>query len=220
MTNMYEKYENSEIIEKHCIISSKLIENGNNRRETFFPKLINELNFKKGAEIGVDKGDFSYCLLDNTTIENFYCIDPWIDNFGSDHRPGYFDPNGKNRMKDAENKLSSFSNKTTFIKDYSMNAYSKFDDSSLDFVYIDGDHSLEVFFDIYAWFSKVRLGGIISGHDYKDGRNSGMKDYWGNQMDYKVKTSVDYFCSRYGLQLNLVGGHVPSWWITKNRDTI
>ena len=49
----------------------------------------------------------------------------------------------------------------------SMDAVRTFDDNSLDFVYIDGNHDfLNVTQDINAWFKKVRPGGILAGHDY------------------------------------------------------
>jgi predicted O-methyltransferase YrrM len=42
-----------------------------------------------------------------------------------------------------------------------------FDDSSLDGVFIDADHSYEaVKQDISNWMPKVRSGGILAGHDY------------------------------------------------------
>src|SRR3990167_6747852 len=55
----------------------------------------------------------------------------------------------------------------TFIRDYSMNAVKDFEDNSLDFVYIDGDHCFEsATNDIAEWSKKVRPGGIVSGDDY------------------------------------------------------
>ena len=40
-------------------------------------------------------------------------------------------------------------------------------DDSLDFVFIDADHSYEsVLDDIILWYPKVKSGGIIAGHDY------------------------------------------------------
>jgi len=48
-----------------------------------------------------------------------------------------------------------------------MDALEDIPDESLDFVYIDGNHSLPyITQDIYEWNRKVRVGGIISGHDY------------------------------------------------------
>jgi Methyltransferase domain len=40
-------------------------------------------------------------------------------------------------------------------------------DYSLDFVFIDADHTYEgCLADIHAWTPKVKIGGLISGHDY------------------------------------------------------
>ncbi len=48
-----------------------------------------------------------------------------------------------------------------------MDALEDFEDNSLDFVYIDGDHNFKhISEDIYEWTKKVRSGGIVSGHDY------------------------------------------------------
>jgi len=40
-------------------------------------------------------------------------------------------------------------------------------DESLDFVFIDGDHSYNaVTEDLRSWYQKVKPGGVIAGHDY------------------------------------------------------
>ena len=49
-----------------------------------------------------------------------------------------------------------------------MDATADFADGSLDFVYIDGAHDFKnVACDICEWSKKVRVGGIVFGHDYK-----------------------------------------------------
>jgi Methyltransferase domain len=43
----------------------------------------------------------------------------------------------------------------------------KYQDKSLDFVFIDADHGYDsVHRDIAAWLPKIRRGGIIAGHDF------------------------------------------------------
>ncbi|MFA5154034.1 MAG: class I SAM-dependent methyltransferase [Clostridia bacterium] len=52
-------------------------------------------------------------------------------------------------------------------------AYKLFEDESIDFLFIDADHSFEaVKKDLKLWYPKVKTGGIIAGHDYMwvDGR--------------------------------------------------
>jgi len=188
----------------------------NHHRDKFFPMMIDKMNLKVGAEIGVDKGEFSRHLLSKSNLKELYCIDPWIDDFGSDYRPEFFDKKGKNRKLEAVNNLKEFGDRVSIIQSTGLEASKLFDDDSLDYLYIDGDHSLKgIFEDIYSWTPKVRIGGIVSGHDYKNGPNSGMKAFDGSQLDYNVKTVVDDFCVRYGFKLHTVGGRILSWYFVK-----
>ena len=212
------EYRNQALIESIEKIADEICseKTSNHHRDKFFPLLIEKLGLKRGAEVGVDKGEFSYHILSKTDMEIMYCIDPWIDDFGSDHKPDYYDPDGNVRMTQAMNTLAEFGDRAKLIRKTSVCASGDFNNNSLDFVYIDGDHSLEMLLDLYAWVHKVRKGGILSGHDMKDGRNSGIMDYWGLQLDYQVKTCVEYFCRRYGFKLNVIGGRILSWWFVKN----
>ena len=57
--------------------------------------------------------------------------------------------------------------KFNHIKALSVDACKKFKDKSCDIVYIDMEHTYEaVKEDINLWLPKVKLGGILSGHDY------------------------------------------------------
>ena len=49
----------------------------------------------------------------------------------------------------------------------SLEAVKKFADESLDFIFIDAEHTYEgVKEDLNAWYSKIKQGGLISGHDF------------------------------------------------------
>jgi SAM-dependent methyltransferase len=55
------------------------------------------------------------------------------------------------------------------IESDSVKAAEQFEDESLDFVFIDGDHrSDHVFNDLCAWWPKVKPGGLLAGHDYNE----------------------------------------------------
>jgi hypothetical protein len=129
-------------------------------------KLFAELNFNKGVEVGVDRGLFSEILCkDNPKLE-LYGVDPWISGAfpkGNPYRleQRYFDGCYEESVK----RLEPYN--ATIIKKTSMDALEDFEDDSLDFVYIDANHDFVNFtLDLHHWIKKVRMGGIVSGHDY------------------------------------------------------
>jgi hypothetical protein len=78
-----------------------------------------------------------------------------------------------------------------------------------DFIYIDANHSYDfVKEDILGWYPKLKVNGILSGHDYLVGRKG--RD--------GVKRAVDEFCSSLKLKLYITGGNrrcPPSWYFVK-----
>lgn len=49
----------------------------------------------------------------------------------------------------------------------SIRAATSFRDGSVDFCFIDGDHTPEgVSLDLETWWPKIKLGGMLAGHDY------------------------------------------------------
>lgn len=214
------KYENQELIDKVDAISDEILSGKNHMyiREKFFGAMIDKLELKNGAEIGVDVGEFSNKLLKTCSLQKLYGIDFWPDSFGSDYREGFFDKNGDNRYTQCQNNLKEFidNGRCELIKATSVEAASKFEDNSLDFVYIDGDHSLFMILDLIAWQPKIKVGGILSGHDWKNGPKSGINDARGQQLDYEVRRCTEYFARRYGCPLRIVGGIIKSWWWVKN----
>jgi predicted O-methyltransferase YrrM len=55
----------------------------------------------------------------------------------------------------------------TTIRTTSAEASQQFEDESLDWIFIDADHSYDaVCNDVRFWFRKLKYGGILSGHDY------------------------------------------------------
>ena len=69
----------------------------------------------------------------------------------------------------AKLNLNLWEDKTELIYEDSKTAHSFIEDESLDFVYIDGDHSYEgAKSDIELYYSKVKQNGLIAGHDYEN----------------------------------------------------
>ena len=126
-------------------------------------ELFGELKFKKGAEIGVEQGKYSEVLCKANPGLKLYCIDAW------EAYKGYRDHVRQEKLNRflqiTKERLSPYN--CEIIKAYSMDAVKCFEDESLDFVYIDGNHDfINAAQDIWYWEKKVKKGGIISGHDY------------------------------------------------------
>lgn len=86
----------------------------------------------------------------------------------------------------------------TPIRMTSLDAVSLYENRSLDFIFIDASHEYEdVKKDIIAWYPKLKLGGIIAGHDYTS--------YDG------VKQAVDEILINKNLNIRLEN----SYWIHK-----
>jgi len=126
------------------------------------PDFFVSRGYKVGAEIGVWRGNYTeqFCKVGL----KMYAIDQWKAIGGQGPSQGSQRKQGS-WYKEACERLSSYD--CVIICDSSMKALSQINDQSLDFVYIDGDHSLpHIINDIWWWSLKVRTGGIIAGHDY------------------------------------------------------
>jgi hypothetical protein len=133
-------------------------------RETDIPQIFTELGFKTGAEIGVYRGGYSEVLLKNIPGLKLYGIDLW--NLYSGYRD-YRKDDIHSAETEAMERTKNYDCK--LIKGWSNEVSKQFADESLDFVYIDGNHSYEyTVMDLAFWSKKVRKGGIVYGHDFED----------------------------------------------------
>ena len=186
-------------------------ENPHNMRDASRSKtltdLFRRLGFKKGAEIGVERGMFSKRICNMNPQLKLYSIDAW------QFVKGYRDHVPQERLdgfeKETRERLKSFN--CEVIKGFSMDVVKNFADKSLDFVYIDAAHDYKsVKDDIGEWDKKVRKRGIVAGHDYLNKLHG---------TDYGVKQAVDEWVKKnrimhlFILQENLKKS--PSWFYVK-----
>lgn len=164
------------------------------------PRLFDELGFKVGAEVGVFEGDYSRWLLRMIPGLKLYGIDAW-EPYG-----GYNDFEDK-RLTDSYDKARENTRgyDCELIKGWSDEVVHEFKDESLDFVFIDGNHSYEwCVWDIANWSKKVRKGGIVYGHDYDDYSNNRR---W---SEMNVMNAVDGWVKSYKIH--------PLFIISKNKN--
>ena len=171
-----------------------------------FYDFVSEQNFDVLVEVGVWKGHSVSYLASKNPNKKVYAVDLFDKTYryakaGKDLR------NQVPYLYDIYNENLKRSNTRDLIEDiqgYSWECADKFEDSSVDFVFIDADHSYDsVVKDINAWYPKVRSGGIFSGHDYLP--------Y--DQHDHPgVKKAVDEFCERNKIKVNIQD---TVWWFYK-----
>jgi hypothetical protein len=79
------------------------------------------------------------------------------------------------------------------IRKPSVEAAKLYEDQSLDFVFLDADHSYKsVTEDLNAWFPKLKPGAIFAGHDF-------------NNPLFGVREAVENFFTEKGLPFDLCG---------------
>jgi uncharacterized Rossmann fold enzyme len=127
-----------------------------------------------GAEIGVFAGELSRRLLQRPDLK-LYLVDSW----GTTHSDGYRASNDfhanltlaeQERFYRITHQMVYFAGpRAKILRQDSREAAKAIPDGSLDFVFIDADHSYEgCRADIEAWRPKIKKGGFISGHDYEN----------------------------------------------------
>lgn len=151
------------IIEKyHLAWGEKIIEIPNTNRSTF-THLLAEMGMNVGVEMGVECGLYSEELCKANPNIDLYSVDAWTA------YKGYRDHVSQEKLDEFKEitikRLAPYH--ATVIKGFSMDVVKQFKDESLDFVYIDGNHEYQATVnDIAEWQKKVRVGGIVAGHDY------------------------------------------------------
>ena len=157
------------------------------------------------VEIGVFKGEYSKVIHTSVNFKHMYLVDVFEGNTGSG------DKDGENmcyvQLEDVYKSLTEFYNEknVTLIKGYSHNVIPTFQDNFIDFIYIDADHTYEsVKRELNSVYSKVKIGGIISGHDYCSVKFPG------------VVRAVIEFCTEKNLQVTYITqDKLPSFVIYK-----
>jgi len=130
-----------------------------------------------GAEIGVWQGDFSAAILRIVKPTKLHLIDPWRraeDADDPEHRRLYarsqaeMDAVHGGVVKRFRTQIDA--GVVVVHRARSVDAAVSLVDASLDWVYIDGDHSYEaVRSDLDLYSRKVRPGGFVAADDYAAG---------------------------------------------------
>jgi hypothetical protein len=183
------------------------------RRREELPLLLNSLGLTgTGVELGVRKGHFSEWLLEVWTGARLISIDSWqsvapdryvdVSNVTQDEHDG--------NHAETVRRLARFGHRSEVWRSTGADAALSIPPESLDFVYVDARHDeASMLEDLECWWSRVRPGGIISGHDYLDGLLP--------QGSFGVRSAVDAFFGRLALEVHATTDDEPwpSWIVAR-----
>jgi hypothetical protein len=179
-----------------------------------------------GVEVGVFRGEFAQQILKTWRGRKLILVDTWR------HLHDYHDSWNLSDVAMEKNyrltlaRLACFTDRAVIHRMRSEDAALSFPDASCDFIYLDANHAYEaVKRDLQQWFPKLRVGGLMSGHDYFDAMADECLDpilgestqhLRNDQLtSYGVRRAVDEFTASLGVTPAVTEERLPSWYFVK-----
>lgn len=158
-----------------------------------------------GAEIGVALGGNARNLYLASMPTEFHLIDCWEVQYGEfevDHNNLV---NHRQRLDIVKAIFENVAGVKVHVS-YSVPAAKKFDDEYFDWIYVDANHMRTGFLeDVNAWWPKIKVGGIMAGHDYIM-----------EEPSIQVKDALDEWMAERSLSFTMMDReHYTSWGIRK-----
>lgn len=137
---------------------------------------------------------YIYCesLNQNKNYE-FHTIDPFLSHPETSNFYQSFNMDGNNLYNEFLKNIEPIKDKIKYYKSTSVEVSKKFNNESVDVIYIDGAHDYDsVKTDIDSWYPKMKKTGIMAFDDYLS-------------LHIGLKKAVDEFIRKNNLTLNLIG---------------
>ena len=177
--------------------------------------------FTVGVELGVQNGYYAAEMLRNwPNCTEYNLVDLW------GHQENYHDfANADQETQDliyadTMNNVKPWEEKIKVCRNYTMECVKTYDNGYFDFIYVDARHDFKgVSVDLAAYWPKLKVGGIMAGHDYvtqDDGPEGGGQDWTTNfdgtedLMRTVVKCAVNAFAASVCRQVT-VSYREDSW---------
>lgn len=121
--------------------------------------LVTNNRWRRGAEIGVLNGATFFQLLDRCPALSMIAVDQWATD-----APDYGDLTKVG--EEFQEQAKAYGERARILRGSSAEMACQVDDASLDFCFVDAEHTfVAASADIAAWAPKVKKGGAIMGHD-------------------------------------------------------
>lgn len=121
------------------------------------------------AEIGVWEGNFASEMLHFCpSIGVYYMIDPWAHLDEWDKPLNVSEQRFEQAYRKAMDRTAFAANRRKVLRGRTLDVIDQIPDHSLDFVYVDGDHTLRgITADLIATLPKMKPGAVIGGDDFR-----------------------------------------------------
>jgi hypothetical protein len=137
-------------------------------RAELWTRFVAESGARSVAEIGVYRGQFAAKLLDACpNVGTYYMIDPWrhLDDWNKPANKS--DDIFEGFYREAMERTSEHEAKRVVLRGTTTEVLDRIPDASLDFAYVDGDHTLRgITIDLIRVYPKIKDGGWIGGDDF------------------------------------------------------
>ncbi len=173
------------------------------RRDRELIHLWRSSGYAHMAEVGVERGAYSETLLAQWPDLHLTCVDAWAA------YPGYREHVTQAKLDrfyaETQQRLAPFRDRCDIVRMFSTDAAANYRDEAFDVVYLDANHTLpSVIADLAAWLPKVRVGGMIAGHDF------------GRSSVGHVREAVEAWTRAYGItDWHVTDERSPSWFWVK-----
>lgn len=168
----------------------------------------------KVIEIGARYGESSEVILTNFNVEKYIIVDPYqeYDEYKNDGFNNVVKNKGDIIFEKTKNKLKKINENVDFFRTFSndVNTINKIQDNSIDFIFIDGNHTGKyVFQDLENYYPKMKKDGILCGDDFfmRKDENDILRTLDGEYKEDMVFEGVVSFCLKNNLKYTEFGKH-------------
>lgn len=154
-------------------------------------------------EVGVAGGGFSRIVLSDWKGLRYLMVDPLIPQPIDIFPDGHAHNSEFHKYLESVKQLTDQDKRAIFIRAFSPEVAYLVPDNSVDWIYLDGNHTYDaVRADVLAWYPKVKRGGLFCGHDWNPDR-----------PDFGIKPFVNQWAIDNDLQIGVT--ECTSWWTRK-----